>query len=470
MPNGRELPSLLASSYRGSRLKCRNFLFDRKERRTRKRRRLGREFGTLKEASEAWASDAGGSEPQFGRLQGLMATIAENGSRAANEGFVLILTTRKGSDRGEPRICGIHRRSDWIRRIRGISQDSLRDLWDFWRSSTDTRKKNSLSCKSSCGHSRHLGSLCYLRRIFFYLILETISIPAATSMESSNPVVENGGTGKVIQSHHPDSHAPSAMLCQGLEELAWLRCYLEVDACTLGNPFRLRTGSLRNFSVFGSHLSPHLSSDVGECDIFIIRMILFDFICFLFSLRTITSIGDGASLVLVLIFLLGMWLPIAIIFSIIIFDFNMPYHIYDLHIYVTRGADRCALRADVSTEWGLLAGLSKSVPYAEVAAVLATTTGKSTLPNWIVAPELPVLITAFANWILAPCPSWTVIGVFCSSIYTNESPRALFISLDAQIKGKCRTRFPSHHAWKKRAWAVIRCATNTENGGLPASS
>ncbi|KAL0924061.1 hypothetical protein M5K25_004866 [Dendrobium thyrsiflorum] len=144
----------------------------------------------------------------------------------------------------------------------------------------------------------------------------------------------------------------------GLEELAWLRCCLEVDACTLGNPFRLSTGSggkrsitsshclswafssalkiswfivspeyqlrlgarvvdlfrlffilhwlltlvyiLRNFSVFGYHLSPHLSSDVGECDIFIIRMILFDFICFLFSLRTITSIGDGASLVLVL--------------------------------------------------------------------------------------------------------------------------------------------------------------------------
>ncbi|KAL0917872.1 hypothetical protein M5K25_012973 [Dendrobium thyrsiflorum] len=169
----------------------------------------------------------------------------------------------------------------------------------------------------------------------------------------------------------------------GFEELAWPRCCLEVDACTLGNPFRLSTGSggersitsshilswafstalkiswfivspeyqlrlglcsshrirgacyilrsgltsnilhlmttlrstpysrdlrhskLGNFSVFGSHLSPHLSSDVGECDIFIIRMILFDFICFLFSLRTITSAGDGASLVLVLFSKLG---------------------------------------------------------------------------------------------------------------------------------------------------------------------
>ncbi|KAL0923587.1 hypothetical protein M5K25_007648 [Dendrobium thyrsiflorum] len=35
----------------------------------------------------------------------------------------------------------------------------------------------------------------------------------------------------------------------GFEELAWLRCCLEVDACTLGNPFRLSTG----FDAIGEH-------------------------------------------------------------------------------------------------------------------------------------------------------------------------------------------------------------------------
>ncbi|KAL0920093.1 hypothetical protein M5K25_009201 [Dendrobium thyrsiflorum] len=79
---------------------------------------------------------------------------------------------------------------------------------------------------------------------------------------------------------------------------------LKISWFIVSSEYQFRLG-LRNFSVFGSHLSPHLFSDVGECDIFIIRMILFDFICFLFSLRTITSIGDGASLVLVLFSKLG---------------------------------------------------------------------------------------------------------------------------------------------------------------------
>ncbi|KAL0906155.1 hypothetical protein M5K25_024624 [Dendrobium thyrsiflorum] len=35
---------------------------------------------------------------------------------------------------------------------------------------------------------------------------------------------------------------------------------------------------------------------------------------------------------------------------------------------------------------------------------------------------------------------------------------------------ECRTGFPSHHAWKKRAWAVIRFDTNVGSGVLPASS
>ncbi|KAL0905962.1 hypothetical protein M5K25_024415 [Dendrobium thyrsiflorum] len=81
--------------------------------------------------------------------------------------------------------------------------------------------------------------------------------------------------------------------------------YHQFPYSVLGVLHRPENFVLRNFSVFDSHLSPHLSSDIGECDIFIIRMILFDFICFLFSLRTITSVGDGASLVLVLFSKLG---------------------------------------------------------------------------------------------------------------------------------------------------------------------
>ncbi|KAL0921460.1 hypothetical protein M5K25_008536 [Dendrobium thyrsiflorum] len=98
---------------------------------------------------------------------------------------------------------------------------------------------------------------------------------------------------------------------------------------------RLRRASLaelRDLPIFGPHLSPHLSPYVGEGSIFIIKGILLNF-HFLSSWGAITSTGSGASLVLVLVLLLGMWLPIAIIFTIIIFSFNMPYHIYDLHIY-----------------------------------------------------------------------------------------------------------------------------------------
>ncbi|KAL0919281.1 hypothetical protein M5K25_011362 [Dendrobium thyrsiflorum] len=332
---------------------------------------------------------------------------------------------------------------------------------------------------------------------------------------------------------------------------------------------------LRNFSILGSHLSPHLSSDVGECSIFIIKEILFDFICFLFSLRTITSIGSGTSLALASVYSPNRWLSIFIIFTFIIIGFiinvGVPQHVDNFHVYgilhfffifilslsggatgspvlglageflrpedydrswilpleesandgipwrilqgvdrqdkchhgfsfgpifdvaywwrrisgklhrmsrpnlflflfshhlfealasrlvfpstetfqwwipecavrvshpdvhrvVTRGADRCALRADVSAEWGLLVGLSKSVPYTEVAAVLATTAWKSTLPNWMVAPELPVLITAFASWMLAPRPSWTVKAVFCRSICMNERQGVWNLSPDS---------------------------------------
>ncbi|KAL0928698.1 hypothetical protein M5K25_000612 [Dendrobium thyrsiflorum] len=67
--------------------------------------------------------------------------------------------------------------------------------------------------------------------------------------------------------------------------------------------------TLRNFSILGFHLSPHLSSDVGECGIFIIKEILFDFICFLFSLRTITSIGGGTSLALASVYSPNRQLP-----------------------------------------------------------------------------------------------------------------------------------------------------------------
>ncbi|KAL0927716.1 hypothetical protein M5K25_001917 [Dendrobium thyrsiflorum] len=85
------------------------------------------------------------------------------------------------------------------------------------------------------------------------------------------------------------------------EELAWLMCYLDIAACTLGNPFRYSTDSgrehsitsshglawafsstlkilwfiispeyqlqlgLRDLPIFGPHLLPHLSSHVNEC-------------------------------------------------------------------------------------------------------------------------------------------------------------------------------------------------------------
>ncbi|KAL0907630.1 hypothetical protein M5K25_022049 [Dendrobium thyrsiflorum] len=130
----------------------------------------------------------------------------------------------------------------------------------------------------------------------FLTYFSFIEVPGATEMTRHTSVGRKSVSPSSSVSPILSSDIKSASL-MGFEELAWLRCCLEVDACTLGNPFRLSTGSLRNFSVFGSHLSPHLSSDVGKCDIFIIRMILFNFICFLFSLRTITSIGDGANLV-----------------------------------------------------------------------------------------------------------------------------------------------------------------------------
>ncbi|KAL0908106.1 hypothetical protein M5K25_022577 [Dendrobium thyrsiflorum] len=128
----------------------------------------------------------------------------------------------------------------------------------------------------------------------------------------------------------PPTNVVSVWSKARFEELAWLGHCLEEDAGTLDNPFRLSTGSLRNFSVFGSHLSPHLSSDVGECDISIIRMILFNFICFLFSLRTITSIGGGTSLTLASVYSPNRRLSILIIFTFIIISFiidvGVPQH------------------------------------------------------------------------------------------------------------------------------------------------
>ncbi|KAL0910898.1 hypothetical protein M5K25_018994 [Dendrobium thyrsiflorum] len=94
-----------------------------------------------------------------------------------------------------------------------------------------------------------------------------------------------------------------------------------------GVPFRLR-----DLLIFGPHLSPHMSPHVDEGSIFVIKKILLNF-HLLSSWGAITSTGNGASLLLVLVLLLGMWLPIVIIFTIIIFSFNKPYHIYDLHTY-----------------------------------------------------------------------------------------------------------------------------------------
>ncbi|KAL0919153.1 hypothetical protein M5K25_011227 [Dendrobium thyrsiflorum] len=85
-----------------------------------------------------------------------------------------------------------------------------------------------------------------------------------------------------------------------------------------------------------------------------------------------------------------------------------------------RCADRCVRRVGAPEGWSLLAGFPVFMSFTGTTIVLATTTGKSRLPNWIVAPAFSVSMIAFASWILAPCPSWTVIGVFCSSICTNE--------------------------------------------------
>ncbi|KAL0910267.1 hypothetical protein M5K25_021231 [Dendrobium thyrsiflorum] len=97
---------------------------------------------------------------------------------------------------------------------------------------------------------------------------------------------------------------------------------------------------LRNFSILGFHLSPHLSSDIGECDIFIIKEILLDFICFSFSLRTITSTGGGTSLALASVYSLNRWLSIFIIFTFIIISFiidvGVPQHVDNFHALASR--------------------------------------------------------------------------------------------------------------------------------------
>ncbi|KAH0455005.1 hypothetical protein IEQ34_016929 [Dendrobium chrysotoxum] len=85
-----------------------------------------------------------------------------------------------------------------------------------------------------------------------------------------------------------------------------------------------------------------------------------------------------------------------------------------------RGAGRCARWVAASVSWGLLAFPSTFQPFVGMAVVLSTMAGKSTLSNWMVAPAFPISMLAFASWILAPCPSWTIIGVFCRSICINE--------------------------------------------------
>ncbi|KAL0915660.1 hypothetical protein M5K25_016093 [Dendrobium thyrsiflorum] len=59
-------------------------------------------------------------------------------------------------------------------------------------------------------------------------------------------------------------------------------------------------------------------------------------------------------------------------------------------VTTARGADNCAVRANVSTEWGLLASPSKSIPYIGTIAALTVIAAKSKLPNWIAAPAFPI--------------------------------------------------------------------------------
>ncbi|KAL0919070.1 hypothetical protein M5K25_011139 [Dendrobium thyrsiflorum] len=85
-----------------------------------------------------------------------------------------------------------------------------------------------------------------------------------------------------------------------------------------------------------------------------------------------------------------------------------------------RCAGRCVRWVGAPKGWSLLAGFPVFISLTGTTTVLTTAAGKSRLPNWMVAPTFPVSMIAFASWILTPCPSCTVIGVFCSSICTNE--------------------------------------------------
>ncbi|KAL0926240.1 hypothetical protein M5K25_002454 [Dendrobium thyrsiflorum] len=132
-------------------------------------------------------------------------------------------------------------------------------------------------------------------RASFLTYFSFIEVLGATEMTRHTSVWRKSASPSSSVPPILSSDIKSASL-MGFEELAWLRCCLEVDACTLGNPFRLSTGSLRDLLIFGPHLSPH----VGEGSIFIIKEILFNF-PFLSSRGAITSAGSGASLVLVLV-------------------------------------------------------------------------------------------------------------------------------------------------------------------------
>ncbi|KAL0904471.1 hypothetical protein M5K25_026591 [Dendrobium thyrsiflorum] len=140
------------------------------------------------------------------------------------------------------------------------------------------------------------------------------------------------------QSRLLDLHVPSATLCH--VQTQFLSGSISVPlnySPWMMLPCRFQQSFLRHLKylpIFGPHLSPHLSPYVGEGSIFIIKGILLNF-HLLSSWGAITSTGNGVSLVLVLVHLLGMWLPIAIIFTVVIIgpiiDIYMSRHIHNFH-------------------------------------------------------------------------------------------------------------------------------------------
>ncbi|KAL0926179.1 hypothetical protein M5K25_002385 [Dendrobium thyrsiflorum] len=106
-------------------------------------------------------------------------------------------------------------------------------------------------------------------------------------------------------------------------------------------------------SVFSPHLSPYLSSHIGECGVFIIKEILLNFF-YLFSWGAITSTNGGTNLALASVYSPSWWLSIFVIFTFIILSFiidvGVPQHVDDFHYPDLRAAAPLDLRFLIQQE------------------------------------------------------------------------------------------------------------------------